>query len=66
MTTYWIYCRIDVHVAASSADVREAMAKWADASVKGGRASLTEAMYLAVLKEHDDAFVRYGAVMSGV
>lgn len=63
MSFYWLYGRLGVSVGHSDADVREALAAYADEHVKGGRAALTEDHYAGVLREHHDARELYDAVM---
>lgn len=61
----FIYHRIDPHVSLSAEGLRDAFNEYADAHIKGGRAALTKEHYAGVQTCHDDAFLLYGAVMSG-
>lgn len=55
MTAYWIYCRLNVSVGRTDTEVLDALHAYADAHVKGGRASITQSIADAVLAEHADA-----------
>lgn len=65
MSYYWLYSRLDLHVGTSEANVRTALAEYADAHLKGAREVLTEEHYGAILSEHADAGSLYATVMGG-
>lgn len=65
MTAYWLYGRLNVHVAVTDLELMDALDNYADTHIKGGSAALTSEHRDAIRREHNDAFALYAAVASG-
>lgn len=65
MNAYWLYCRLDVHVALPYGELMDALDAYADEHVIGGKGELTEDHRRLIKDQHDQAFLLYGAVMGG-
>lgn len=65
LTTYWVYCRLDVSVARTDDEVLQALREYADRAFKGGRCAITPEIERLILAEHHDAQELYLDVTRG-
>jgi hypothetical protein len=63
---YWLYGRLDVHVAASDEELMHTLDEYADQNIIGGAGMLTEEHRAKVRQEHRDARELYRTIARSI